>query len=223
MRVFWLLALAVWSEPGPAAAQSPPQGSPGVAAAQHSAEPAELPAPYNGWAERPFALDANLGVAAPLGNLGVSLEYAPVGWVSLAAGVGTNLEGPQLAALLRLRFTPNKPSSLFAGGGYSRGPHAQSLATRYGTLSLAEGFAESQGDRPKTPSRSWARADWANFELGGETRPKSGFDGRGFFGVAVLLNPRDNQVRQRSASNPPPPLDVVPFVLYFGTALGFSL
>jgi hypothetical protein len=226
MRGFWFLVLAATTSPAVATAQSSPARSASVAASQRPAPPAQPPAPSSGWAQRPFALDANMGVATPLGNLGVSLEYAPLAWLSLSAGAGTNLEGPQLAAMLRVRATPNRPSSLFAGAGYSRGAHAQSLATRYGTLSLAQAFVDAQGESgPKTPSRHWQRADWANVELGGEMRPANGFDARGFFGVAFLLNPSANRVEGRDTShvNAPLPLDVVPLVFYVGTAVGFSL
>ncbi len=114
MRVFWLLVLAKGTTSGVAAAQSPPQPSTSVVPEQHvaAAPPPPSPATYSGWAERPFALDANVGLAMPLGGVGVSIEYAPIRWVSLGAGVGTNLEGPQLAGMLRFRFTPNKQASL---------------------------------------------------------------------------------------------------------------
>ncbi len=208
-----------------AAAQSPPEGSASVVAEQHSEAP-QPPTVYSGWAERRLALDANVGLATPLGLLGVSLEYAPIRWVSLGAGVGTNLEGPQFAGMLRVRFTPNRPTSLFVGGGYSQGRFSQGLLTRYGMLSIPQGVLDAGGERPATPWRRWKRARWLNLELGGEKRSDGGFDVRGFGGVALLLNSGSNtvdKVEHVPGFETPPPVGVVPIVLYLGAAFGFSL
>jgi hypothetical protein len=227
MRVFWRVALAVGAASGVAAAQSPAPAGDRVAAEPQSHEaPAATPlATSSAWVERPFAIDGSIGLGMPLGNLGVSLEYAPIRWVSLGAGVGTNIDGRQLAGMVRFRFTPNKPASLFAGGGYSQGPWRQGLANRYGLLSVPEGMFESTAERPGTPWRSWKRGRWINLELGGEKRQDNGFDVRGFGGVALLLNSDQNTVDPVDQNSPdtPPPLKVVPLVVYFGAGFGFSL
>ena len=177
------------------------------------------------WAERPLAFDGTVGLGTPLGNLGLSLEYAPIRWVSLGAGVGVNIDGIQKAGMLRVRLTPNRPASLFAGGGYSEGPWHQEKATRYGLVSAAKDLYEyDHGPRgPGAPVRHWKRGRWVNLELGGETRRNKGdgFDARGFAGVALLLNPGENTL-ETDVGDSLPPLKVVPFVFYFGAAFGFS-
>lgn len=225
MRVSWLLALAGSAASGVAAAQSPPQTTGGVAAKQqsHESRPPKLLRTSSAWAERPLAFDGTVGLGTPLGTLGLSFDYAPIRWVSLGAGIGTNIDGLQKAGMLRVRFTPNRPTSLFAGGGYSQGPWSQGTANRYGLWSLPRAIYELNSTTPEAPWRHWKRGRWINLELGGETRQNKGdgFDARGFAGVALLLNPRENTVKTDFGDSLPP-VKVVPFVFYFGAAFGFS-
>lgn len=200
-------------------AQSPPRSRAAVAAEQHR-DLAAREAPHP-WRERPFALDAMLGIAHPLGLVGVSAEYAPIEYVSLGGGVGSNLLGWQLAGMARARFTPEARGSFYVGGGYSQGRHIQAEGTRDGVFSLFLGPLTAMGhDRER--GHDWHIARWLNAELGAEQRRASGFDLRGFVGFAFLLNPNQGV--------PAPPdnsqsrlLPVRDWMLYAGTALGFAL
>lgn len=186
-----------------------------VAAAE---EPSQ---PFEAWARRPFAADLNLALASPLGLLGASLEYAPIRYVSLGGGVGTSLDGPQLAALCRARFYESKVGAFFFGGGYSQGPYRQTYANRYGVLSLAEWLHYQTAHDSRPPSRYWRTARWLNLDAGWELRRQDGVDVRAFGGVELLLNRHGDQVQQHDADNPPKKL--VPWVVYVGAAFGYSL
>ncbi len=227
MRVFWLVVLAAGTTCGAAAAQSPLPGAESVATRQHPPAGAETakPAPdYSAWAERPFAIDAGLGVATPVGLAGVWLDGAPLPWLSLSVGAGTNLSGLQLAGMLRFRFTPHHRDSPFIGLGYSRGPFSQSRWTRFGMISVPDGaYDQMLADHSPTPGRHWNLAHWANLEAGAELRRATGFDARGFGGIGLLANPRDNSVGVAQDETSPPARKVVPMVVYFGAAFGFSL
>jgi hypothetical protein len=78
-------------------------------------------------------------------------------------------------------------------------------------------------DHAPTPGRHWNLAHWANLEAGGELRRARGFDARGFAGIAVLANPRDNTVDAAEDKTSPTARKVVPMLVYFGAAFGFSL
>lgn len=184
---------------------------------------AAAPAPGQ-WAERPFALDATLGSATPVGNVGAWLDVAPVRWGSLYAGAGANLSGLQLAGMARVRFTPGRKDSVYLGAGYSRGAFSQSRWNRFGFLSIPDGaYDQMLADHSPTPGRHWKLAHWANLELGGELRQVTGFDARGFGGVGLLLNPHDNTVEAPQGPSAPGPRAVVPVVVYMGIAVGFAL
>jgi hypothetical protein len=228
MRVFWRVALAVGAATGVAAAQSPPPAVESVAAQQHRFDQPEatrpLPPNYSAWADRPFAVDASLGIATPVGLAGVWLDGSPTRWLSLSVGAGTNLSGLQLAGMVRFRFTPNRRDSPFIGAGYSRGPFSQSRWTRYGMMSIPDGaYDQMLADHSPTPGRHWDLAHWVNLEFGGELRRSSGFDARAFGGLGMLANPRDNTVGTPASETSPAPRKVVPMVIYFGAAFGFSL
>jgi hypothetical protein len=180
--------------------------------------------PRGQWAERPFAADAVLGFATPVGEAGGTVDYALVPRLSLGGGVGTNLQGLQLAGGARFRFTPQRPASLFAGAWYSQGPFDQGVGTRYGIVSAVLHGAERLTDHARpTPWRRWDQARWVNLELGGEERRPGGFDARGFCGVALLLNPKSNREQLDVVVDHGPAPDVVPVLLYVGAAFGFSL
>jgi hypothetical protein len=199
----------------------------GTARAQSAAPPPTV-APPSPWAERPFAIDAVLGLATPVGLGGVTLEYAPFRYFSLGGGIGMNLEGPQLAGVARVRFTPDKPLSIFVGAGYTRGPHRQTQLTAFGVLGGAAvallRVADEDWKANVPPERYWSAAQWLNAELGVEKRQPNGFDLRAFIGVAALLNPSGNVLEQPyPQSHRTEALGVVPFTTYTGAALGFSL
>jgi hypothetical protein len=196
-RALWLVLLPSWC------AAAPPSGQ---------------------WAERRFALDGNVGLATPLGELGAWLDYAPASWLSLAVGAGANPHGLQLAGAARLRLSPQRQASPFLGAGYSQGPFEQGIGTRYGLLSAAVYELQQLRDNNRpTPWHHWDRARWLNLELGGEERLPRGFDARGFAGVGLLLNPRANREELAVIVDHDDAPTVVPVVLYLGAAFGFSL
>ena len=206
-----------------AAAQSPSPTPKSVVAEQHSKAPhPSHERRFEAWATRPFALDLNLALSSPLGLAGASLEYAPIRYVSLGGGVGTNFEGLQLAGMLRVRVVQLATGALFVGGGYSQGPFRQWYGNHYGLLSAPKALFASMGHDSPPPDRYWERARWANVEAGIEARRDSGLDVRGFAGIELLLNPKQNQIGKQYPGDPQP-LDVVPVVVYFAAAIGFSL
>jgi hypothetical protein len=179
---------------------------------------------FENWATRPLALDLNVALAGPLGFIGASLDYAPVRYVSIAGGVGTNRQGLQLAGMCRVRALPLRTAALYVGAGYAQGPFEQGIGTRYGMLSAGFWALQEANHRNRpTPWHRWDTARWLNLELGGEERSARGFDARGFFGLATLLNPNANRVQTGAVVEQEPTPGVVPFVIYVGGAFGFSL
>jgi len=213
MRRILGLGAGLQAMSGVAMAQSPPPPPAAVATPQH-------PAPPHPWRSRPVAFDAVLGIATPWGLAGLSAEYAPLEWLSMGGGVGTNLLGWQLAAMARARLTPARRGSFYVGAGYSQGRHSQFEGNRDGVLSILTGPLTAMGHDAKR-GHEWRIARWLNFELGGERREERGLDLRGFVGGAFLLNPGAGVVASPDSS-----AAVLPtrgFMLYAGTALGFSL
>jgi len=216
--------LLLGSVPGVAAAQSGLGEEAGVVNEQQGNAPSSSGAARPGpvWTQRRVAFDAHLGMGTPLGLLGGSLEVTPVAALTVGAGVGTSAFGPQVAGLVRLRTAPRREGSFYVGGGYSQGRYEQGLSNRYGIFSTFDGIFESMGEHPPTPWRSWQTARWLNLEIGADTRRASGLDARGFLGIANLLNPNQNELTDDELGAPSP-LNVVPWVIYCGMAIGYSL
>jgi hypothetical protein len=210
MRWIWALVVSSVSVSGAAAESS---SVPPVAGVQQS-EP-------HPWQARPFAIDGVIGIATPFGLAGVSVEYAPVEALSLGGGLGTNLVGLQLAGMARLRFTPEQRSSLFFGAGYSQGAHYQGHGVQDGVLSLITGPL-AQNSHNSHRYLEWSTARWINLEVGGERRNESGFDARGFVGIAILLNADDGVLSERREMYD---RSISPraAMVYAGTALGYAL
>jgi hypothetical protein len=245
MRWISLSALPLGSLPGVAAAQSQFADEPSVANEQHQNVPdsamltssrdvaAQVPAAERAsavverqhephpWRARPFAIDALIGIASPVGVAGLAIDYAPVEALSLSAGAGTNLFGWQISGMLRWRFNPERRTSLSLGAGYSQGAHHQARGTQDGVFSVLTGPLSSMGE-DNLQERDWRVARWLNVELGVERREERGVDARGFAGVAFLLDPDDN------ALAPPQdqydrPIEVRAFMVYLGGAFGYAL
>jgi hypothetical protein len=215
MRSSWALGLALVGFSGVAAAQSTPAALAAVATQQHpDAEP-------HPWRARPFALDAELGIATPFGLAGVSAEVAPIEYVSLGGGVGGNLLGVQYVGMARLRFTPERRASFYFGSGYTQGPHEQGQGTQDGVFGVFTGPLSSMG-HSSPRGHTWKTARWINAELGVEQRGKQGIDMRGFLGSCFLLNPEDGVVGP-DYGNQEPTLSVRTFMIYAGVGIGFSL
>lgn len=194
-------------------AQSPPPEPAAVASEQQS----EPPHP---WQRRPLSVDAVLGIATPWGLGGLSAEYAPIEQLSIGGGIGTNLLGWQYVTMARARFTPEAGSSFYVGAGYSQGRHDQSESNRDGVFSLFTGPLTAMGHDSER-GHEWRVARWLNAELGVDRREPRGLDVRGFVGSAFLLNPGAGSVA--SPSSDARVLPIRDFMLYAGTALGFSL
>jgi hypothetical protein len=126
------------------------------------------------WATRRLALEAQIGAGAPLGFAGVALDVAPVRWLSLNAGAGTNGLGPQLAGMARLRY-PLRLIGLGLGGGVSGGAYRWREAQPID----AEGQAVKR----------WYPAYWGNVEASVEARWRNGFLLRLGVGGSFLVNP----------------------------------
>jgi hypothetical protein len=216
MRRLWVWVAGIQTFSGGAWAQSAAPASPPVATQQQ----VETEPPHP-WRSRPFAFDAVLGIATPWGLTGLAAEYAPIEHLSVGGGIGTNLLGWQLASMARVRFTPQLPSSCYFGAGYSQGRHSQSESTRDGVFSLFVGPLTAMGHDSKR-GHDWRIARWVNAELGIERRERRGFDVRGFVGGAFLLNPSAG-VPARSYDDRSTLLPTRDFMLYAGTALGFSI
>jgi hypothetical protein len=209
MRWIWALAVSSVSVSGAAAESS---SVPPVASVQQS-EP-------HPWQARPFALDGVLGIATPFGLAGVFVEYAPVEALSLGGGVGTNLLGLQLAGMARFRFTPEQRGSLFFGAGYSQGAHYQGHGVQDGVFSLLTGPL-AQNSHNSYRYLEWSTARWINLEVGGERRNQSGFDARGFVGVAILLN-ADDGVLSEQRDRYDQSIGPRALMVYAGTAFGYA-
>lgn len=128
--------------------------------------------PLGAWQDRPLALVGRIGLGAPWGLLGTSLDYALTPGFSLEAGVGKGIHGTNLDTMAHLRLTRWENFALSIGAGLSTGAYAS-----FGSF----------GD--EDPNERWERAFWGNAEFALEKRSASGFVISGRFGLGALLNP----------------------------------
>ncbi len=135
------------------------------------------------FAVRRLALEAHLGFATPVGELGLVTEYSVHPVLGLGAGVGIgwapgNDNALRGALLARLRPLRGRNNALVLGAAYSFGGfHRYEL--RIGDL-----------EPPPVADRAdWAH--WAQFDVGWERRADKGFLIRLSMGGAILLNPAD--------------------------------
>ena len=139
-----------------------------------------------GWTRDHVALLVHLGIGAPTGALGVTLDLAPIRFVALQLGAGASLNGLQLAAMPRLRLPIGKRALLTLGDGVSTGRY-QNDHEFGGLACVMLCVMESMGERSAT--QTWQRAYWNNFELGFDEFAAHGTGVfRGSVGYAVLLN-----------------------------------
>jgi len=153
------------------------------------------------FAARPLAIEAELGLGTPLGLYGVALDYAPMPWLSLNAGVGkAAVGGTQVGFMPRLRQVS-------------------------GDVGLAVGFGVSTGSTQSPVvcfwgcgQRTWEDVVWMNPELSLDVRSKTGFVFRMFGGAQIPVS------RGRCVSGcydqSAPYTDTRP---YLGVALGAAL
>jgi hypothetical protein len=136
-----------------------------IVASRVEAQDTPTPTSPRHWSE--LAIVAHLGVGTPYGGLGGAIDWAPLEWWVMSAGGGVGAEGPQWAAMTRLRDA--RGGGAF-GVGFSGGP--------YHTLNWSQSSTE----------RTWSHAVWANAELSLENDPRNAYRVRGYFGIGVLLN-----------------------------------
>jgi hypothetical protein len=118
---------------------------------------------------RPTAIYAQVGLGTPLGFLGVEAEHTVLPTWSLSAGAGLGIAGPQAAAMVRRLFEGDQ-SKLVIGAGLSGGRY------RWVELCFDEGCTRKGG-----------MVAWANLEIGGEHRFRSGFAMKYFGGYGRLI------------------------------------
>lgn len=127
------------------------------------------------WVERPLALEAQLGLGAPLGLAGVAFDWSPspgFSW-NAGAGVGGSTRSLQLGTAVRLRLIAAPGFAVGAEGG------------------LAVGRYEERTDCPSgrcPPAYSWDPAVWGHIGLMLERRSESGLALRWSFGAAGIFN-----------------------------------
>lgn len=120
------------------------------------------------FATHPVAVEAELGLGTPLGLFGVAVDYAPMPWLSLNAGVGkAALGGTQLGFMPRLRWEGGG-AGVAAGLGVSTG----------GTVSPVVCFLSCG-------QHTWSDVVWMNPELSVDVRSNNGFVFRLFGGAQV--------------------------------------
>jgi hypothetical protein len=170
------------------------------------------------WAHS-IAVDGVVGLGTPVGFGGVDVEYTPVPWLTLSAGLGANAEGAQEALGARLRGIPRPGVAMAFGVGASTGPYA--------TVEPLIAFF----DDPQQHYR-WTRAYWLNVDFSIERRWDNGLEMRWFLGLASLLNssatscishdPEAGNGEDRPCSTDAPRDVFAGFIPYFGYALGFA-
>jgi hypothetical protein len=128
------------------------------------------------------AILGHVGIATPVGGVGVSLDVMPVPMLGIEAGVGSNFEGAEAEAGARLRLP------LFAGGYVTLGS-GLSVAHYTGHSSNGLGTRDifSGGGDETTSVAVWKHALFWNNELGVEGG-SGHFLARFYLGYATLLN-----------------------------------
>jgi hypothetical protein len=169
----------------------------------------EPSAPDDPWRARPISLAGQM-IATPYGFAGASVAVTPVRWLSVEAGGGVTVDGPQAALMPRGRIFVSRKVALSLGLGASFGRYVDAHDLQ---LCAIVPF----GARcPPDPVRTWETAAWANALGALEGRTGSGFEWRVFAGIGRLLN-RGAFVCD-GGSCP----DAAPTQPYAGLALGYA-
>jgi hypothetical protein len=187
--------------------------------AEESGEDVRASAPRarpSSWTKYRWAIDAQVGIATPLGAIGVGVDYTPLlDLLSLDCGIGTNFVGPEIACGLRLRHVFQRGhQSIYLGLGASGGPHEQTRVTRLGAWAPLIAPLTAMGHGAYSAGYRFDIAYWANVEFGYESRSRKGGTFRAFVGSGILLNPG-----QARSTDPPPSSAAT--VLPPATALGY--
>jgi len=127
--------------------------------------------------DRPIAFGLGMGIATPVGLIGLLGDYTPEPHVAIGGGIGTNLQGMQATVLMRGRpFVWPRRSRVLAitlGGAFSTGPY------READFGLGEARAIQSTDR----------ANWIQLDVGFELRNRTGFQLLVATGGAWMTNP----------------------------------
>jgi hypothetical protein len=158
------------------------------------------------------SLTAAQGAGAPLGLLGGAIALRFFDRISVDAGGGLGLSGPQFAAMSRLKLGGDFRArhSLWFGFGWSAGDY------RWVEGGLAAFMQDGNAVKEFKPAR------WANFELSYLFRP----DQRGlriFVGDARLLNQRDGACVQSVSHCLLDHKEDPGWQPYFGAAFNYTL
>jgi hypothetical protein len=177
----------------------------------------EAPAPPDPWQGRPLSATGLLGMT-PFGFAGLSATVTPLRWLSVEAGGGVALDGPQAAILPRARLFVSQKVALSLAIGPSFGRYVERHDFRGCDLVLLLPVVQgsTSGCAPR-PARTWDVASWADALLAIEGRTGAGFEWRLFGGAGRLLN------ASASSCGPGPCASSAPVTGYGGLALGYAL
>jgi hypothetical protein len=166
------------------------------------------------WKERPVALEAQLGIAGPLGSLGLAADISVNDYFALNAGVGLAATGQLQGALTpRLRLPIVGGFAIGLEGGLSGGGYTE--------------FDPFQ-DPGERETKTWSFALWANTGASLELRTWHGFQLRLFGGIEtpIYSTGGERQLDYKSAGlrpRGPTPIDALELgdrVIYLGLAVG---
>jgi hypothetical protein len=154
------------------------------------------------WTSHPFMIEGHLTPSgSPYGHAAVALDWSPISWFSLNAGVGAGGAGPQYGFGGRFRLVASRiRSQSFAftlGSGLSSGTYKNSFLDE-----INNGFEEDAPsastraatspvrymDNSTSSDRKWNPAYWYNLDLGVELRTADGFSLRLYMGAGRVLN-----------------------------------
>jgi len=125
-----------------------------------AAPPAREPSPerLGLWKRRPWETRLRVGLGAPWGLLGASLDYSVLPWLSIEGGAGAGIFGPNADVMLHGRVAAGERWALSLGAGLSVG--------RYSSRGIGPGI-DYKG-------REWNPAVWGNVEAAIDRRFDSG-------------------------------------------------
>jgi hypothetical protein len=152
----------------------------------------------------------------PYGLAGIAAGITPIRWLTVEAGAGASLYGPQLVLEPRGRLFVSRKVAFMAGLGVSTGRHVdESPLDLCGLIFIPVLYDTNRPGCPQPWRRDWAHAVWANALVGVEGRTGVGFEWRIFAGFGELMNPHAN-----TCSGPCPP--PTRFRGYGGVAIGYA-
>lgn len=179
------------------------------------------------WELRPFAIEVDLGVATPVGALGVMIDTSPSSRFSIGCGLGTNLyfrtisSGFEGACMMHLRPLSGRERALSLGVGASVGSFEKSEVSAMGAFGPLLGPMTAIREGPGPRDKRWDVAAWLNFDIGYERRTVQGATFRVYLGVAQLLNPGSGRETEPPDPNyDPGVVKSSTTLLYFGVAFG---